>query len=213
LADDRPLWWWGKEETEERRKAIMAAHKVFALSATLALAVLCAILLLLPGAKPVEAQVSGVLDAHCGGTLDWNSGFAGEYRAQTFSATRTGELTDARVKLMRFPNARGGVRVQIRPVDPSSGAPDTRMLASTRIPRTAIRTGSFRNAIAHFGSTSVARVSAGHSYALVMKARYGYFIAGTNSGCTGGFYVAPGSGTPFTQGSGDLLFSTFVVSR
>jgi hypothetical protein len=193
----------------------MATHKALALSATLAVAVLTAIVLLLAGGKPAEAaRVSGVLGAHCRGTLDWNSGFAGEPRAQTFTARRTGRLTDARLRLSRLGNAKGGVRVQIRPVDPSTGAPGTLVLASTRIPRTAIRTGSsFRRAFAHFGRRSAARVVSGRSYALVMRARNGYYVAGTDSGCRGGFYIAPRSGTPFTQVSGDLLFAAFVVRR
>ncbi len=188
----------------------MAAHKALALSATLAVAVLSAILLLLPGARPVEARVSGALDASCGGTLDFNSGFAGEFRAQTFTAERTGRLTDARVRLSKLRNATGGVRVQIRRLD-SGGAPDASVLASTTIPESAIRAGSnFRNATAHFGRKGGARVTAGNPYALVMKARNRHYVAGTNSGCPGSFYFAPSSGFPFQSGSGDLLFSVFV---
>ena len=195
----------------------MAAHKALALSATLAVAVLCAILLLLQASKPVEAveaqAVSGVRDATCGGTLDWNSGFSGDFRAQTFTAARTGKLTDARVRLMRLNRAKGGVIVQIRPLD-SGYAPDDFVLASTKIPDSAISTSSsFRNAIAHFPRGSVARVTAGRSYALVMKARYGYYVAGTNADCPGGFYAAPSSGWPFHSGSGDLLFSVYVAGR
>lgn len=195
--------------------ATLATHKALALlSATIAVAVLTAIVLLLAGGKPAEARVSGALGARCRGTLDWNSGFAGEPRAQTFTATRTGRLTDARLRLSRLGNAKGGVRVQIRPVDPSTGAPASLVLASTRIPRTAIGTGSsFRRAFAHFGRRSAPRVVSGRSYALVMRARNGYYVAGTDSGCRGGFYIAPRSGTPFTQVSGDLLFAAFVVRR
>lgn len=189
----------------------MAAHKALALSATLAVAVLSAILLLLPGAKPVEAKVGGALDARCSGAFDFNSGFDGDFRAQTFTAVHTGKLTDARVKLSRFSKAKGGVRVQIRTLDPS-GAPSSTVLASTKIPNTAIRSSSFRNATAHFGK-GAARVAAGQGYALVMKARYKYFVAGTVGGCPGGFYFAPPSGSPFAQGSGDLLFSVYVDAR
>jgi hypothetical protein len=195
-----------------RRKAIMAAHKALALSATLAVAVLSAMLLLLPGAKPVEAKVNGVLDAHCRSTLDFNSGFAGEFRAQTFTAAHSGRLTDARVKFSRFKNAKGVVRVQIRRLDPS-GAPSSTVLASTGIPRTDISTGAFRTATAHFARTSAARVKAGQSYALVMKAPNGFYVAGTSSGCPGAFYFAQSSSSPFQEGSGDLLFAVFVAAR
>jgi hypothetical protein len=192
----------------------MAAHKALALSATLALAVLCAALLLLPAAEPVEARaVSGERDATCGGTYDWNSGFSGEFRAQTFTAARTGKITNARVRLSRLGNATGGVIVQIRRLD-SGGAPDATVLASTKIPNTAISTSSsFRNAIAHFPRGSRAQVTAGNPYALVMRARFGYYVAGTNAGCPGGFYFAPSSGSPFQSGSDDLLFSVYVAGR
>jgi hypothetical protein len=189
----------------------MAARNTLVLTATLAVAVLsAAVVLFAGGAEPAEARVSGALDASCGGTLDWNSGFAGEFRAQTFTAARTGKLTDARVRLSKLRNATGGVRVQIRRLD-SGGAPDAIVLASTKIPESAIRAGSsFRNATAHFVRKDAARVTAGNRYALVMKARNRHYVAGTNSGCPGSFYVAPSSGSPFQSGSGDLLFSVFV---
>ena len=190
----------------------MAAHKALALSATLAVAVLSAMLLLLPGVKPVEAKVNGVLDAHCRSTLDFNSGFAGEFRAQTFTAAHSGKLTDARAKFSRLKKAKGVVRVQIRRLDPS-GAPSSTVLASTKIPRTDISTGAFRTATAHFARTSAARVKAGISYALVMKAPNGFYVAGTSSGCPGAFYFAPSSGSPFQEASGDLLFAVFVAAR
>ena len=190
---------------------MMSVPRVFAVSATLAVAVLCAcVALFAGGAKPAEARVSGALDANCGGTLDWNSGFAGDFRAQTFTAARTGKLTDARVRLKKLRNATGGVRVQIRRLD-SGGAPDAIVLASTKIPESAIRAGStFRNATAHFAPKDAARVTAGNPYALVLKAGNRHYVAGTDSGCPGAFYFAPSSGSPFQQGSGDLLFSVFV---
>lgn len=190
----------------------MAAHKALALSATLAVAVLSAMLLLLPGANPVEAKVNGVLDAHCRSTLDFNSGFAGGFRAQTFTAAHSGKLTDARATFSRLKKAKGVVRVQIRTLDPS-GAPSSTVLASTGIPRTDISSGPFRTATAHFARTSAARVIAGRSYALVMKAPDGFYVAGTSSGCPGTFYFAPSSGSPYQETSGDLLFAVFVAAR
>jgi hypothetical protein len=190
----------------------MAAPKVFAIaSATLAVAVLSAILLLVQGTEPAEARVGGVLDANCSGTFDFNSAFSGEFRAQTFTAEHTGKLTDARVRLARFSSVGGkkGVKVQIRTLD-TSGAPGSTVLASTIIPRSSVGGFSFPKATAHFDRARAARVVDGQDYALVMKAREGYFIAGTDSGCPGSFYFAPASGTPFADTGRDLLYSVYV---
>jgi hypothetical protein len=201
-----------KEGTLMRR-----ARVVLVAAIALALVVLASV----GSPTPAEARVSGVLDANCSGTYDFNSGFAGEFRAQTFTAVHTGKLTDARVKLARFSDAGGrGVRVQIRTLD-SSGAPSSTVLASTIIPRSSIGSDpfalSYRSATAHFERAAAARVRAGRSYALVMWARSGYYIAGTSRDCPGSFYVAPRSGTPFTEVTGglgaDLLFRVYVVPR
>jgi hypothetical protein len=183
---------------------------------TAAIALALVVLASVGAPKPAEARVSGVLDANCRGPYDFTSGFAGEFRAQTFTAVHTGKLTDARVKLARLGDAGGrGVTVQIRTLD-SSGAPSSTVLASTVIPRSSIGfaiSPSLRTATAHFERAAAAQVRSGRSYALVMKARYGYYTAGTNRDCPGSFYIAPRSGNPFTEITGDIFFRVYVVPR
>ena len=166
-------------------------------------------------ARPAEAAVRGGLDANCAGHFDANSGFfRGEYRAQTFTAVNSGKLTEARISLRKFRSIRSGVRVQIRTLD-AWGAPSGTVLASTTIPGSAIPADNrFRFRTASFDTASSARVVAGQGYALVMKARYGYSVGLTRSGCPDHWYYTDGPGGPFTQDPwSDVLFSTYVVPR
>lgn len=166
-------------------------------------------------AKAATAEVRGGLDANCTGQFDANSGFfRGEHRAQTFTAVNSGKLTEARVSLRKFRNIESGVGVQIRTLD-AQGAPSSTVLASTTIPGSAIPADNrFRFKTARFEDARAARVVAGYGYALVMKARYGYSLGLTQSGCPGHWYYTEGPGDPFIQDPWyDVLFSANVVAR
>jgi hypothetical protein len=142
--------------------------------------------------------------------------FGGDDRlAQTFLAASAGKLRRVELFLSKSEGTSGDLVVQIARVDPVAGTPTNTILASTRVPSSALPAQTAATVTARFRADRAARLKADKTYAIILKRKgtANLFVPARNDNpCPDGalFKSESDTGSFAPQGNLDLFFTAFV---